>query len=416
MTRSVLLCFLRHHNDIDHIVPALFAFRERSALPIVVALSNAAKLSVDFRLAFLQTLGGVSVRPLMSREASEPPARKTRWPLLKPGSGVTKSGPAVAIQDEIAALFSELNQTFEHAAVILDWVMDNQPDYLPLARAVLEQSRERGWPVLSLPHGDAPHANMLIRRDEFEPEAADIYSIAAQFDHVAVPNEACAQRYRPHVAPERLHVLGSPRYNKRWLSILRSFRPNEELPSGGELKAALFLRHYMYPIFWDEAVRTVRMLAQQRGMTLIVQHHPRAHMLAQLAADYPALRPGEHDGYEVVTDEYSAPSLVEWADICLDCATSIGFEALMQDTCLLSMEYLHATWSMTAKLVPGSAAHCRDHVLEAISALKEDPSARPYSEAERRAFIETMIDVPDANVLDRYGGLLLSQYDHAVVQ
>jgi hypothetical protein len=57
---------------------------------------------------------------------------------------------------------------------------------------------------------------------------------------------------------------------------------------------------------------------------------------------------------------------------------------------------------MISSLIPGTVMLCRDHLYDAVQRFLADGTTQFYNDNERRAFIETMIDVPDGNVLSRY--------------
>ena len=109
---------------------------------------------------------------------------------------------------------------------------------------------------------------------------------------------------------------------------------------------------------------------------------------------------------ELAGNQVHSTSLLAWADVVIDVATPVSFEAVKRDLPILAAEYLHAGYTALAHYVPETAMHYRDEIYHAIMLLREDPKRRFYNEENRQTFIRTMLDVPDKQVLERYVALL----------
>ena len=205
------------------------------------------------------------------------------------------------------------------------------------------------------------------------------------------------------MSSDRIKVLGSPRYNEEWLTILQPLLPAYHAKRDADgLKVVFFLRNFLYAIFWDEVIRTIQLISQFPGLHLVVKHHTRDVQLKRLIQSHPELASANVSNLDFVYDEVHSGSLLSWADVAMDLGTSVVFEAVKQGKPVLAMEYLHAGTSTVAHYMETCAMRSRDDTYEAIRALVRDPSRPFYDENERARFIREVIEVPDANVLERY--------------
>jgi hypothetical protein len=439
------LVFLRHNNDVDQIVPVLWKWLSTTDVHVKVILSGEKDLSDDYRIDFLRqfdrfqarhvyellsaderalredrirrerqqlacvdahrkrmgmtaTLSRIHPRRLLRglarrmRVLPRPPAAHPHWTL--PWVGHDEAFAQRVIEQELGDA--------DDALLIFDWISDNMTAYREYAAGFIRAARNRGFAAVSLPHGDEPHACTMIRKNELDREAADLYSKATDFDAVAVPNTLCQKRYAPHMPLNRVPVLGSARYSCEWMSVIDGLLPRYDPPAGHDrLHLVMYLRNFSYPLFWDEIVRTIRMLTRLPGVNLAVVHHPRHRTLDPLIRAFPELATGRANNVSVVSDVPSG-SLIRWADAVLDLGTSAVFEAVRLNKPILSMEYLHATYTTVSRLMPETICHCRDHVLDAVETLRKDRSALQLDPDSRQRFLREVVDVPDENILPRY--------------
>ncbi|WP_459922176.1 hypothetical protein [Desulfatiferula olefinivorans] len=275
--------------------------------------------------------------------------------------------------------------------------------------------RKMNRPVLMLPHGDCPHEGAMIMVGDISYQETDIYSPGALCDAVVVPNEKCAGRYTPHLPDDRICVLGSPRFNRQWLSALDDIVPPFDIkPARDSYKIALFLRNKAYPIFWEEIYWTIRLVTRFPSVHLTVIPHTRSEGWNELLDVYPELQGGIPNLTCTDDDVYSG-SVVRWADAVMDIGTSMAFEAVMLGKTLICPEYLHATRSVCSTFFPNSVAWCRDDLYEKLTALIENPSSGFHSSDESARFIDRMVHVPDEHVLDRYVALLANTISQSAV-
>lgn len=440
------LFFLRHYNDIDHVVPVVYKWASLDAGPADVVVTTDRERLEDHRIQLLRRFDSVTIRHiddfLPAEDSAETPDEEGKgsavrdafvsairagyhaWRriLPKPPRFVfrawdrfftepTDSGHVMPeeVYDE-GFVESMLNAVFgsaDRGVVAFDWIHSGMGDYVAFSTKVIEASKRRGLATVCLPHGDSPHANQMLRVDELSYGSADIYAPVSMFDRLVVPNELCAKRYRPHLPADRIVVPGSPRYNDEWLRVLSEMtEPYEEPRAEGKLKVAFFLRNFAYPIFWEELIRTIKLLTQFPDVFLVVKHHTREVELDKLLASYPELTGEDVPNLTMAYDEVHSGALLQWADVILDLGTSVAFEAVKLGKPVLAMEYLHATKSTIAEYMPCTVMWCRDDLYDAIQIFLDDRDKPFYDEGEKGRFISDMIDVGGSDVLTRYVNLL----------
>jgi hypothetical protein len=436
------LFFLRHYNDIDHVVPVMHAWLSAGHRATAVVYSMPEYLA-DFRFQMLRKFENFSLHYV--DEFLSPPQLDEKKAIIAGGkTDVPKDVRISQVYD-----YQVLNRIFdsvfatETGPVCFDWIMSTSAAALPVAQRACEIAKRRGLPIVSLPHGDSPHANEMIAAEDLNYAWRDIYRAATIFDSVVVPNELCGKRYRPFMEAERIHVLGSPRYNSAWLWELESLTPTfafgettphrhpersegsrdrrqpsdsrsfaslrmtaQQVSQEQSLNLVLFLRSPQYPIFWDEVVRTIRMLTADARIRVVVKHHTRPSGSDPLKPFYDELQKNPIANLQFAFDDVHSGSLLRWCDAVLDVATSVSFEAVKVGKPVLSMEYLHAGYSTVAKIIPSTEMRCRDDVLETVRSLITNGGESYYQPFDRQRFIGEMIDCPDDEVLPRYVSFL----------
>ena len=413
------LFFLRHYNDIDHITPVIFKWAE-SGHTCDVVLIGKDKARNDYRIEFLRKLTGVRVAHI--RELLPAPdfalwrlqtllmSRNLRRSLLSPLLNRLVRMYDGEKRRHIWCKTAQclLEKSFGGSAtgvVVFDWITRNSPVSIEWVETVVAMARAKGLGAVSLPHGDSPHANRLIRHHEWKLEPDSMYSAGAIFDKVVVPNELCAVRFRPFVPAQALAALGSPRYCSEWLAVLAKLHPPSPLKrSTNRFKLALFLRKSDFTTFWEEAGEVVQMLAAFPAVEIIIKPHTRGGWRQPLTGDAAITR---LPNVSVAGDEVHSVHLLNWADVIIDLATSVVYEAVKAGKPVLAADYLHAGRSTIAGYMPETELRCRDDAYKKIAQCLSDGCGSFYVEQHRQRFLREIINgSADDDVLPRYVALL----------
>ncbi len=415
------LFFLRHYNDIDHIVPVISEW-VRFGHHCDVVLIGKTRFIKDFRIEFLRKLSGVRIihiRQLLS--LMEFMRWRLQMLLLVRSSHDSFMGPLIKLLAEIydakrraliwhrtaRYLFEYGFKEGQPGVIVFDWIERNSAICVEWVEVVVAMARTRGLGTVSLPHGDSPHASQLIRHGEWRLQPDISFSAAGMFDRVVVPNELCSKRFRPFLDTGKIAVLGSPRYCDEWLARLALLLPPSPLVrSDSRLKIAIFLRKANFTTFWEEVEEVVRMIAAFPGVELMIKPHTRGGWKQSLTKNAVLRR---LPNVTMTDDSIHSTHLMNWSDVIIDLATSVVFEAVKASKPVLAADYLHAGRSALAEFMPETALHCRDDVYEKIDYFLSHGCDAFYIEAHRQRFLREMLDVGGTDVLPRYVSLLEMQ-------
>lgn len=413
------LFFLRHYNDIDHVTPVVHQWIQ-SGHQCDVVLIGSAQFRNDFRVKYLGRLQGVRIAH-MKELFSPVDYWKWRLQMLILTRNVRRIKVIGRLAEKLAERFDEKQREplWRHTAgflldrcfgnenkgvVAFDWIERNSVICVEWVEVMIAMAKERGLGTVSLPHGDSPHYSQLIRRGERRVEPDKTFSAATIFDKVVVPNELCAIRFRPFMTENQLAVLGSPRYCEAWLKILSGLMPPSPLTrSDSKLKIVMFLRKANFTTFWEEVNEVVHLIAEFPEAELIIKPHTRSGWKQSLTKDSSIKK---LPNVRVASDDAHSVHLMNWADVIIDLATSVVFEAVREKKPVLAADYLIAARSAVAYYMPETELKCRDDVYEKIKYFLANGCGDFYVEAHRQRFIKEMLDYPDANVLPRYVALL----------
>ncbi|PTN10874.1 hypothetical protein [Nitrosomonas aestuarii] len=415
------LFFLRHNNDIDHITPVIFKWVNAGHSCNVILIGKSS-LESDFRLVFLKQLKGVKIihiRKLLSR--FDFVMWRFQTLLLVRSSHVSFFGPAIRV---LAGIYNfEKRQSVwlrtvrhildygfaagEQGVVVFDWIERNSAICVEWVAVVIAQARNKKLGTVSLPHGDSPHASQLIRHGEWFLKPDVSFSAAGMFDKVVVPNELCSKRFRTLLRDDQIEVLGSPRYCDEWLTKLKEIMPPSSLMrSDSQLKIVIFLRKARYTTFWEEVAEVVQLIAAFPNIEVIIKPHTRGGWKQPLIKNT-ALK--KLSNVTVADGGTHSIHLMNWADVIIDLATSVVYEAIKAGKPVLSADYLHASRSAAAVYMPETELRCRDDVYKMIDTFLTTGTCTFYKEPHRQLFMQEMIDAGGKDVLSNYVALLERQ-------
>jgi len=415
------LFFLRHYNDIDHMVPVIYKWLSLEEISTDVVVTTEPGFLSDFRIQFLRQFENLQThfiddfaeagereaepRDTGTDRVSRPnPVRRRRgiWNRLfhrRPPAPIQVPHDEPFVENMLNAVFENVDR----GIVVFDWT------YKDFVRLVVEAAKGRGLTTISLPHGDRPYCSRLETLDALDYSHMEGYAPGAMFDYTVVPNALCAERYTPYMGSDRVKVLGSPRYNDEWLDIISTLIPAYDPEKGlGKLKIVFFFRNLNYPVFWGEVARTTKLILQFPDVYLIVKYHTRKGRARELIEAYPEVDVDAIPNLEFVDYDVHSVSLLKWADVVLDPGTSVTFEAVKCRKPVLAMEYLVANRTTIGYYMKSCDVRCRDDLYDWIERFSRNGTADFYDETDRQRFISQMIDVPDKHVLGRYVAFLKS--------
>ena len=402
--------FLRHNNDIDHIVPVLYKWLSTQNIPTDVIITTKKEHLNDKRIVYLKQFKNVRILHIndLFKKYSLPYffnrfyfKEDTKFDnLFKKHNYLRKKA-----DNQIKKITNKFFENMQEGIVVFDWTTTY------FVHKIVEISKQKGFTTISLPHGDRPYISLLETIDTLNYDGLKAYEPYKIFDYVVVPNKINTDRYNRFIKGDKLKVLGSPRYCDEWMKIISDFIPTyEEKESKDNLKIIFFLRNTGYPVFWDEVVRTIKLIMQFEGIYLIVKHHPRNRnakkLTEQLLDKYPDVRKNLGKNLKFIYEGVDSGSLLKWADVVIDIGTSVTWEAVKQNKPVLMIEYLYSNYSTIACYIPETEIKCRDDLYHALEKLLSSKKEKFYDEKNRENFISEIIDTPDKKVLERYCSFL----------
>ena len=150
----------------------------------------------------------------------------------------------------------------------------------------------------------------------------------------------------------------------------------------------------------------VDMVAAFPGVELIIKPHTRGGWRQPLTTKS-SLR--HLPNISVAEEDVHSIHLMNWADVIIDLATSVVFEAVKAKKPVLAADYLHAGRSALAYFMPETELRCRDDVYKRIEEFLSHGCDSFYVEDHRQRFINEMLNVGGPDVLPRYVTLLEAQ-------
>lgn len=448
-----IVFFLRHYNDIDHIVPVIDKWHEMYSVPASVIITTDPNYLNDFRLEYIQEKENVTVKHIhqitgIDQEYEETYVKQAvdninlriniiQSKVINSLKSVGRRLPTTIPKQiwnllnnyishdiypfpEAKKVLQLITRTADDVVVIFDWPTFPEKPVGQFTQEILTAADKNGYTTISLPHGDKPYANHLRANTQYDQfidssEITDMVELNRQhaingiksFDYIVHPNDRSAERVKPGIDPTQLRVLGSPRYNKRWISRFSNIAPASSLPSGGDYNIVLFLRNLNYPIFWSEMVRTIRLISQFEEFELIIKYHTRGGEIERMLQTKHEFNAADYSNVHMANRDVHSESLLQWADVVLDMGTSIAFEAIVREMPVLSLEFAHANESMISHYIEEFRIRHRDALYNRLCEIKR--GVEVHDPPGRERFLSEMLGI-DQPVLDNYALFLADQF------
>lgn len=398
--------FLRHNNDIDHITPVLYKWLSTRDINTEIIITSKKEFLDDYRIKYLKDIKNIKINHINDffSKYSIPYFFNIIYYkyTTELDKFLQKEGILKNITNKIInKIASKLLEDADKGIVVFDWTRTY------FVQQVVKNAKNKGLITLSLPHGDEPYFNEIQLINSLDFNGMNIYKNSEIFDYVVVPNKLCYRRYEPFLEKERIKILGSPRYSDEWMKIVNEYVLTYKAENcKDKLKIVLFLKNTSVSIFWEEVVRTIKMITQFPNICLAVKHHPRNRLKKELTRKlirlYPEIKQDIGKNLIFIYESVDSASLFKWADIVLDLGTSATWEAIKQKKPVLMLEYLYSNYSTVAHYIKNTEIRCRDDLYNYLQEFSENKIDNFYNEVEREKFIKEIIDVPDKNILERY--------------
>lgn len=396
--------FVRNNNDIDHIVPVVWKLANEGELVHFIITTHPAYRR-DPRINHISCYINVQIYHILDLL---PISSVQRVQLIRevikdkrPNEiNVPDVWKNIIHNDFFFDLFlDKLNFYSNRGVVCFDRIVT------PFVLGFLKKIRKASIPSVSFPHGVNVFTNKLVAKDIINFDVLDEkIKFYNSYDYLIFANKFGESRYSKSLSKNKFAVLGSARYCREWRKILSSTItfPPINIDSNAQLKVAFFLRDYGYDIFWDEVVRTFKLILQFSGVHLIVKHHPRSISQKKLKKSHPELFTMQAPNLTIISDEGSSVPIIEWADLIVDSGTSITIEGALRRKPVLCLEYLHPNRTIMAEYIRNCDIQTRDQLYNWIEFFSANNKKYSFYNKELEELESVWINNYNPNVLDNY--------------
>jgi hypothetical protein len=269
--------------------------------------------------------------------------------------------------------------------VCLDWVDLKLFPYKHIAPV----ARERGIPIVGLPHGLNVFAETMdaVRRRRDAPVPLPD---TLRFDFQFAPNELNKQHIVDDGFPaERVLVLGAPRYDRKWLeqkekhfSKLRIDR--DAIPGAVPgPKIVVFPNKLMYRGNAD-AVKQIIEICMRYG-PVIVKPHTRNMDISFIE------RTRLKEKCRIVGNETNSSDLIDWCDIAVFWGSSIGIQVIMENKKFIYARFAHNYPTIYDQYFPSSSVQDIDALENTLTDMARHPDQPQYGASEVEAFLRDIV-------------------------
>ena len=131
-------------------------------------------------------------------------------------------------------------------------------------------------------------------------------------------------------------ALGSARFCPEWRVVLETLYPSF-IPKHNcreRLKIVIMLPHWNFHVDQKAASRMIETLRNDSSFYLVVKEHTRSG-----TGDLPE-QFAEQLGFECASTDTSSVALIKWADVVINCNTSVGIDVLLDGKVHLIPRYI----------------------------------------------------------------------------
>ena len=253
--------FLRHNNDIDHMTPVLYKWLSTENIPTDIIITTSPKFLNDYRINTLKKFKNANIFYINDL------FKKYSLPYLFNLLYFKYDGVFDSLFKKYKLLNNLANRIIRRIGhkilkgenkgiVVFDWIV------IHFVQQMIKIAKEKNFTTISLPHGDAPYSTIMESIEELNLDCHKAsHKTMTAFDYVVVPNHFVRRRHEGTMEMDRVKMLGSPRYCEEWMNILlKLITPFKADGDENKLKIVFFLRNLNYPIFWEEVVRTIKLI------------------------------------------------------------------------------------------------------------------------------------------------------------
>jgi len=393
--RHNVLFLLRSHNDIDHIVPIIWKCIEENMK--CYYLFTESDHSADHRIKFIGIKGAIRIHS------------RAIWVYHRFFRQCLLADKVRNVLDMIVGwtMGRHLLDRRSIEIIVTEWSGRSGRGQ---AKYILAPAFRKHLPIYSVPHGYNIYTNLDINKTvtEYRKKTGKWPDFSARnsFTRYVVQTDATQRFCEAYgIKKSKLEVLGSARFCREWMQVNREVFTSdvEDCISTYSCKIVFFLPQWDYNVDREACYRLILLLSEMKDVLIRLKGSTR-----EISGLYESEQRDLVNVANVVfSNNNTSPSLIEWSDLVINFASSIGLEAVMQDKPILNPQYLHSNETIFDN--SGVTIDCgnSDVVLEEVLKFKENGIAHAHK-SDQKTFYKRFIQGSnsDKDVLGKYVRLI----------
>lgn len=385
-SHNVLFIF-RAYNDLDHMTPIIYqALLDKDFHPTIACMDSDFNIKTDFRLKFLKSKFGISARYIY--QIHKPSILHHMYSLfvcVLPKIHIFNSVPVIKqLVHKIKNKFQDLkiynNQWFIQYCetsnihlIVVDCVPERRYLYNSVAGA-----KELNIPIFGTPHG-----LNLIDNDIWDNKSVIKGAQESEWswiDHIAVASERTRQQYINNgLLPESLTTLGSARFCSEWSSIYDTLIGSPDPIEDSRLMVVYMDHSVNYRMNIHNVIKTLESISKLPNVDLVIKPHTRFNLSDERM---------RHIGR---IDDSHSNHLIKQASIVITAFSSIGLEALKNNTILMYPSFFCDNIPVWARYNACIQVDSVEETLHEIKKIRDSDGQVPYSVSNVEALLKNEV-------------------------
>ena len=329
-TNNIFLFHLRSYNDTDHITPVIDYFIKKKEKVHVLYLSKF-DYDKDYRIQYLKKSPLFSISRVNIVYKIRKHILFNRYLIF-----LVEKFKIISVIHYLLRKIWVNNYLTKAKACIFEWSDSGVIN--------LRESKLNKIPTICLPHGYTIYKNMDLNEHiesiKYKTGNWPDHSDRNKFDsYVVNSNRHKELNSSWGLNKKTLKILGNARYCKEWsefnLSLLKKI--NFKKCSRNQLKVVFFVPQWAYKVNYLESIKVIKKISNNCNIFLVIKGHTRGSGSIS-REDYISL---VRSNNVIVNCSIDSPSLINWADVVINVASSIAIEALIQQKPIIYPIYLH---------------------------------------------------------------------------
>ena len=245
-------------------------------------------------------------------------------------------------------------------------------------------------PTVDLPHGQNVFLNLDVNKDliDFKRNTGqwpDFTNRNVVNRYVSNTSQHRKASIEFGLQPNKIESWGSARFCPQWtkknLTLCKNFSSSSK--SEKKKRIVFFMPHWNYNVLVDKVFSLLIRLSEMPNVYLVVKGHTRGN--GRFPDEEWEKKINSYPNVEVNVSAHS-PSLIAWADMVINFGSSIGIEAIIQNTPLIHALYLHTNQTVYDDSEVCLTMNSEEDIVSFVSDFNEADNNLPTDFAIERFF------------------------------